>query len=97
MRTHRIKSLWAPAVVFALVFGALFSIRTGLFQKNVEQNRTATLVAADNFVDKNAWMNIFQGNQKIGFSHAGYTRMADGLRFNETVDSACSHSNALKS
>jgi len=85
MRTHRKKSLWAAAVIFALIFGTLFSIRTGLFQRSEEQDRMAALSAAENFADKNAWMNIFQGDQKIGFSHSSYTRTSDGFRFNETV------------
>ena len=85
MSKHRKKSLWAAAMVFALLFGTLFSIRTGLFQDEEEQNRIAALAAAENFADKNAWMNIFQGNQKIGFSHASYTRTTDGFRFTETV------------
>ncbi|MEN8245887.1 MAG: transglutaminase-like domain-containing protein [Thermodesulfobacteriota bacterium] len=85
MSAHRKKSLWAAAVVFALIFGALFSIRTGLFQRSEEQDRMAALSAAENFADKNAWMNIFQGDQKIGFSHTSYTRTSDGFRFNETV------------
>jgi len=72
-------------MIFALLFIGFFTIRIGLFQENEEQDRIAGIVAADNFADKNAWMNIFQGGQKIGFSHASYTRTADGFRFNETV------------
>ena len=85
MPAHRKKSLWAVAVVFALIFGTLFSIRIGLFQRNAEQDPIAALAVAENFADKNTWMNIFQGDQKIGFSHASYTRTTDGFRFNETV------------
>ena len=85
MFKHGTKSLWAAAIVFALLFGVLFSIRTGLFQGNDDENRIAALGAAENFADRNAWMNIFQGAQKIGFSHASYTRTAGGIRFNETV------------
>ena len=72
-------------MLFAFIFTGLFSIRIGLFQNNEEQNQIAALVAADNFADKNTWMNILQGGQKIGFSHASYTRTANGFRFNETV------------
>ena len=64
MFAHRKKNLWIAAVVFALIFGILFSIRIGLFQRDEEQDCTAALSAAENFADKNTWMNILQGDQK---------------------------------
>ena len=85
MSKHRNKNLWVAAVVFTLVFGILFSIRIGLFQRDKEQDYTTAFSATENFADKNIWMNILQGDQKIGFSHASYTRTTDGFRFNETV------------
>ena len=85
MISRRRKNLWAAAALFALIFTGLFSLRIGLFQGQVEQRRIAALGAPDNFADKNTWMNIFQGGQKIGFSHASYARTTDGFRFSETV------------
>ena len=85
MFIHGKKSLWAAALLFALIFGVLFSLRIGLFRRDAEQDRMAAFSAAENFADKNVWMNIFQGDRKIGFSHASYTRTTEGFRFNETV------------
>ena len=85
MRAHRKKPLWTAALVFAFAFGVLFSIRIGIFQQGKEQNPIAALSAIENYADKNSWMNILQGDQKIGFSHSSYTRTEAGFRFNETV------------
>ena len=85
MSAHRKISLWAAASIFALIFGLLLSMRIGLFERNQGAARSAALSAADNFTGKNTWMNIWQGDEKIGFSHASYTRTDDGIRFNETV------------
>ena len=85
MIEHRKKPIWIATVVFALLFGTLFSIRAGLFFQEKARNDSAALSAAENFSDKNTWMNIFQNDNKIGFSHSSYARTPDGFRFHETV------------
>ncbi|MBW1891990.1 MAG: transglutaminase domain-containing protein [Deltaproteobacteria bacterium] len=85
MLKHRKKPVWIATVVFALLFGTLFSIRAGLFFQEKARNDSAALSAAENFSDKNTWMNIFQNDNKIGFSHSSYARTPDGFRFHETV------------
>ncbi len=85
MLKHRKKPVWIATVVFALLFGALFSIRAGLFFQEKARNDSAALSASENFSDKNTWMNIFQNDNKIGFSHSSYARTPDGFRFHETV------------
>ena len=73
------------AVCFALLFCALFLVRMGVFTPKAKQHQAGALTAAENFSDKNTWMNILQNGNKIGFSHASYVRARDGLRFSETV------------
>jgi hypothetical protein len=79
------KTFWIPGSFCALVFAVLFLIRLGVIEKVFF--RPQTLAASDIKApaDQEIWMNIFQSDSKIGFSHARFSSGIDGYRLQESV------------
>jgi hypothetical protein len=85
MIIFRKTKYWLPTALFAGLFVVLFLMRTGFFvNKPVEPNVVHPSDPGE-FKSKNAWMNIYQNRQKIGFSHSRYTKLNQGYQFSETV------------
>ncbi len=75
------KPYWIAGILFAAVFAGLMAVRLNLF---VVPGKVppAGFVALP---ERDTWMNIFQGDQKIGFSHSILKRDPAGYRLEQTV------------
>ena len=85
MRLHKNKSFWISGSLAALIFILLFMGRLDLFENPFNRPKTLSISADNTPNDKETWMNIFQGNRKIGYSHARLSSENDGYRLEETV------------
>jgi hypothetical protein len=85
MSLYKNKMFWIPGSFCILVFTVLFMIRLGVIEKVFF--RPQTLAAADIKApaDREIWMNIFQSDSKIGFSHTRFSTGIDGYRLQESV------------
>ena len=68
-----------------VAFLLLFMVRLDLFNKFLY--RPKTLELSTNYLPraKETWMNVFQSNRKIGFSHTRLSAENDGYHLQETV------------
>lgn len=85
MSLYKNKTFWLLGSISVLAFVVLFMIRLGVIEKILFSPRTLAASDIKAPADKEIWMNIFQGNKKIGFSHAGFSTGIDGYRLQETV------------
>jgi len=85
MSLYKNKPFWILGWVFLLGFTTLFMIRLGVVEKLFSRPRTLAAADIKASAGKESWMNIYQGNNKIGFSHAGFSTDMDGYRLQETV------------
>ena len=82
MAGFRIKPGWIAGAVFALSFVFLFTLRLGLFHKDVPVDDTPVEQALS---ERETWMNIFQGGHKIGYAHRSFSRTDIGYHVLESV------------
>ena len=77
------------SILFSALFGAIFLsllfTRMGIFDSQPARTEIADISSSEIVADRDTWMNIFQGEKKIGFSHSRYARLDQGYRFNETL------------
>ena len=73
------------SALFGIIFLSLLFTRMGLFDSPPARMEIADISSSEMIADRDAWMNIFQGRNKIGFSHSRYARLDQGYRFNETL------------
>lgn len=85
MKLHKNKPFWISGSLAALIFILLFMGRLDLFEKLFDRPKILSISVAIAPHDRETWMNIFQGNRKIGFSHARLSPENDGYRLEETV------------
>jgi hypothetical protein len=85
MSYYQSKSFWIAAGFFGLAFVVLFCIRVGLVDKIFSRPKTLSLSSISQLSEKDTWMNIFQNDRKIGFSHTRYSKEDTGYRLQETV------------
>ena len=85
MRLHKNKPFWISGSLAGLIFIFLFMGRLDLFEKLFDRPKTLSISTVNTPHDKETWMNIFQGNRKIGFSRARLSSENDGYRLEETV------------
>ena len=85
MPLYKTKSAWMLGSVFILIFLIFFAIRLGAIEKLFSGSQTLAASEIKAPANKETWMNIFQGNRKIGFSHAGFSSEIDGFHLQETV------------
>ncbi|MGD2272261.1 MAG: transglutaminase-like domain-containing protein [Desulfobacterales bacterium] len=79
------NKLLMVGIVFALTFGVLFFIRLDLPGKIFVNSKLPLSTDLDALPERNTWMNIFQKDHKIGFSHKTFSREENGYRIRETV------------
>ncbi|MCF8079280.1 MAG: transglutaminase-like domain-containing protein [Desulfobacterales bacterium] len=72
------------AVVFGLVFALLMTDRVGLIDRLL-QRQSLPEASASAVSERSTWMNIFQNNRKIGFSHAVVSREDQGIVLEQTL------------
>lgn len=73
------------SALFGIIFLLLLFLRMGLFDSQPAPTEIADILSSEITADRETWMNIFQGGEKIGFSHSSYTHLGQGYRFNETL------------
>jgi len=85
MKISKHKWFWITGTFAFLAFLVLFMIRLDLMNKFLYRPKTLKISTADLPPAKETWMNIFQGNRKIGFSHTRLFAENDGYHLQETV------------
>ncbi|MGD2100160.1 MAG: transglutaminase-like domain-containing protein [Desulfobacterales bacterium] len=85
MSVHKSKVFWIAGSIFLLTFAVLFSIRMGILEKLFFRPRPLSMASIDTVSERNTWMNIFQDERKIGFSHTRFDTEPTGYRLTETV------------
>ena len=71
--------------IFTLTFAVLFIIRLGILEKIFSRPRTLSIDSIDTVSDRDTWMNIFQNERKIGFSHTRFYEDTAGYGLTEAV------------
>ena len=85
MIVHKSKAFWIAGSIFTLTFAILFSIRMGILEKILSHPRTLSLESINAVSERDTWMNIFQNERKIGFSHTRFYSDITGYRLTEAV------------
>ena len=85
MKISKNKWFWITGAFSLAAFLLLFMIRLDLVNKFLYRPKTLE-ISTDNLPQaKETWMNIFQSNRKIGFSHTKLSAENDGYHLQETV------------
>lgn len=79
------KFFWVSGFIFVLLFSVLLSLRLDLFNKIFPKPENLTNTSFAPLPDRDSWMNIFQNNRKIGFSHTIISKSENGHRLEEVV------------
>jgi hypothetical protein len=85
MSINKMKSYWIAGASFALVFSVLFIIRLDLLNKIFSTPQTLSISSLSVHPERDTWMNIFQKDKKIGFSHKTFTKKKNGYLLQENV------------
>jgi len=85
MRRQYDKLFLLGGLVCALFFAALLLVRTGVFPLSKRTVPEAALRAGQLPTTGERWMNIYQGDRKIGTTHSRLEPVEDGYRLTERV------------
>jgi hypothetical protein len=85
MSIRKSKGFWIAGSIFSLTFAVLFSIRLGILEKLLYRPRTLSIESINVVSERDTWMNIFQNERKIGFSHSRFHTETTGYRLTEAV------------
>jgi hypothetical protein len=85
MTVHKSKVFWIAGGLFTVTFAILFIIRVGIWEKILSRPQTLSLESINAVSERDIWMNIFQNERKIGFSHTRLYRETTGYRLTEVV------------
>jgi len=72
-------------IAAALVFAVLLGIRLEVWESFAARPRPLPTAAGDQARPRESWMNIFQNNRKIGFSHSRLQPTETGYALEEKV------------
>ncbi|MDH3344632.1 MAG: hypothetical protein OEL58_05290, partial [Desulfobacteraceae bacterium] len=79
------KPFWIALGVFGLLFSILFFFRLDVFNPFHSAPGTLSSSSLNTLPEKDAWMNIWLNDRKIGSSHTVFSKIEDGYRLEETV------------
>ncbi len=79
------KFYWITGASFALVFSILFIIRLDLHDLIFSASQTLSTPSLSELPERDTWMNIFQKDKKIGFSHKTFTKNEKGYLLQENI------------
>ena len=85
MTIHKSKAFWISGSIFTLAFAVLFTIRLGILEKYFSQPQILSLESINAVSERDTWMNIFQNERKIGFSHTRFFKETTGYGLTESV------------
>ena len=79
------KSFLISGIVCASAFLTLLAVRLDLFTTLISPRGIPTGSAAEAVEEKDGWMNIYQKDSKIGYSHRRLSRTPEGFAVEESV------------
>jgi hypothetical protein len=85
MIVHKSKVFWIAGSIFTLTFAVLFTIRLGIIESILSRPQTLSIESIHAVTERETWMNIFQNESKIGFSHSRLFEEPTGFRLTEAV------------
>ena len=85
MPVYRNKSFLIAGAVFLISFALLFAIRLDLPSKIFTGPKLLDNIYLESLPESETWMNIYQKDQKIGYSHKTLSKREDGFTVMETV------------
>ncbi len=85
MILHKSKMFWIAGCIFTLTFAVLLTIRLGIIESILSRPRTLSIESMHAVSERDTWMNIFQNENKIGFSHSRLFKEPTGYRLTEAV------------
>ena len=85
MSLNKMKSYWIAGALFALVFSVLLIIQLDLLNKIFSTPQTLSISTLSVLPERDTWMNIFQKDKKIGFSHKTFTKKEKGYLLQENI------------
>jgi len=85
MIVHKSKFFWIAGCIFTLTFAVLFAIRLGIIESILSRPRTLSIESMHAVAERETWMNIFQNENKIGFSLSRLFMEPTGYRLSEAV------------
>jgi hypothetical protein len=85
MVVYKSKVFWIGGCIFTLTFAVLFAIRLGIIESLSSRPQTLSIESIHAVSERETWMNIFQDESKIGFSHSRLFKEPTGYRLIETV------------
>ena len=85
MKTYRIRRNWIIGALFALIFLFLLTLRLGILRRSETDHKGDRVFDAQMRVDREAWMNILQQGQKIGYAHRQFLKTVEGYKILESV------------
>ena len=85
MTIHKSKAFWIAGSIFTLTFAALFIIRLGILERIFSRPQTLSIESINAVSERDTWMNIFQNERKIGFSHTRFYTDTTGYVLTEAV------------
>jgi len=80
-----LKTIHIFFVVFSLLFGLLFSFRAGLFENFYFESKKGNVARFSDLPEKETWMNVWQNDRKIGFSHTRLLKEENGYLIKEDL------------
>jgi hypothetical protein len=85
MIVHKSKAFWITGCIFTLTFAVLFIFRLGIFEKIFSRPHALSPESIIAAPERDSWMNIYQNERKIGFSHTRFYEDTTGYSLSETV------------
>ncbi len=85
MAMRRVKLHWIIGSLFAVIFTILMLVRLGLLERGEGDFSEDLAFRTQARADRDAWMNIYQEERKIGYSHRQFFKTLEGYRFSESV------------
>jgi hypothetical protein len=79
------KKIKLVGIFFTLLFMVLLSIRLNLHDKLFSDSRKLKLSAENQLQEKDSWMNIFQNDRKIGYSHSIFSKTGKNYKVVEDL------------
>ncbi|MFZ5569526.1 MAG: transglutaminase-like domain-containing protein [Thermodesulfobacteriota bacterium] len=83
MADRSFRHILIAGVFFGLVFLAMLAWRLGVFENRPDSTLHAPL--AGDAAQKETWMNVYQNDRRIGYSHSVFQRTETGYSLRENV------------
>ncbi len=85
LRQKSMKPFWIAGTFFSCVFLILLFIRMELLPDSITGRKTVTITSTSVLPERDIWMNIFQNDRKIGYSHTLFQKKESGYYLQENV------------